>query len=161
MCLTYLITFHTYGSWLHGADRGSVDRQHNRYATPFLPADVDRLRIARKRQKQDSVNLNAKHRGVVKRAIVEVCEFRQWELRALNVRTNHVHAVVTASAPAEKVLNDFKSYATRRLREAGLCDAKSKIWSRHGSTPHLSTEEAVESACRYVIDGQGAALPEE
>ena len=58
-------------------------------------------------------------------------------------------------------MNDFKSYATRKLREAGLCDAESKVWSRHGSTRRLWTEEAVESACRYVIDGQGVELPEE
>jgi REP element-mobilizing transposase RayT len=161
MCHAYLITFHTYGSWLHGAERGSVDRHHNQYGAPLRPANAELEQAVKQRLKHDPVNLNAAQRKVVREAIVEVCEFRQWQLKAVHVRTNHVHAVVVSNATAEKVMNDFKTYATRRLREAGLCAASSKIWSRHGSTPHLLTEEAVESACRYVVDGQGAALPEE
>jgi hypothetical protein len=37
--LAYLITFNTYGSWLHGDRRGSVDRFHNRYGTPRVGAN--------------------------------------------------------------------------------------------------------------------------
>jgi hypothetical protein len=32
--LAYLITFPTYGTWLHGDERGSVDRDHNLPGTP-------------------------------------------------------------------------------------------------------------------------------
>ena len=35
--LAYLITFRSYGTWLHGDERGSVDRFHNVYGTPRLP----------------------------------------------------------------------------------------------------------------------------
>jgi len=34
--LTYLITFRCYGTWLHGAQRGSIDRFHNRYKSPYI-----------------------------------------------------------------------------------------------------------------------------
>jgi hypothetical protein len=40
--LAYLITFRTYGTWLHGDERGSVDRQHNVYGTPRLDPDAMR-----------------------------------------------------------------------------------------------------------------------
>jgi hypothetical protein len=33
-----------------------------------------------------------------------VVEYRKWELRALNVRTNHVHLVVTASLHPDTVM---------------------------------------------------------
>ena len=33
--VTYLITFPCYGSHMHGAPDGSVDRNHNRYGAPF------------------------------------------------------------------------------------------------------------------------------
>ncbi|MGQ0761444.1 MAG: hypothetical protein ACT4OT_05435 [Acidobacteriota bacterium] len=39
--LAYLITFRCYGTWLHGDERGSVDRKQNVYGTPktaFNPA---------------------------------------------------------------------------------------------------------------------------
>jgi hypothetical protein len=38
--LAYFITFSTYGSWLHGEEKGSVDRAHNLPGTPYLEADA-------------------------------------------------------------------------------------------------------------------------
>jgi hypothetical protein len=35
--LAYLITFRCYGTWLHGDERGSIDRFHNRYKSPYVP----------------------------------------------------------------------------------------------------------------------------
>ena len=43
--LAYFITFHTYGSWLHGAVSGSVDDEHNRPGPRFsnrIPSDLPR-----------------------------------------------------------------------------------------------------------------------
>ncbi|MEQ8849023.1 hypothetical protein, partial [Botrimarina sp.] len=76
-----------------------------------------------------------------------------------NVRTNHAHAVVAAAATPERVMNDFKSWATRRLRDSGLVDRSAKVWSRHGSTRYLWDKRAVEAACCYVAEGQGPDLP--
>ena|SRR5215831_11411132 len=52
-------------------------------------------------------------------------------------------------------LNSFKSYATRKLREARLLDEAIRPWARHGSTPYLWTEDDVQAAIDYVINGQG------
>ena len=57
---------------------------------------------------------------VVETAIRETCRIRKWELLALNVRTNHVHAVVSTKQIPERVLNALKANATRRLREKEL-----------------------------------------
>ncbi len=38
--LAYLITFRCYGTWLHGNDKGSIDRHHNRYGAPLIPPDL-------------------------------------------------------------------------------------------------------------------------
>ena len=34
--LAYLITFRSYGTWLHGDERSSIDRFHNRYKSPYI-----------------------------------------------------------------------------------------------------------------------------
>ena len=52
---------------------------------------------------------------VVLQALREVCLHRGWSLLAAHVRTNHVHAIVESEVPPEKVMNDFKSYASRDL----------------------------------------------
>ena len=157
--LAYFITFHTYGTWLHGTDRGSVDFTHNEYGTPVVASDERREEEEFIRLKHEPFKLGEGHRPIVERTICEVCEHRGWTLRELNVRTNHVHLVVSAPESPEKVMNDLKSHATRRLREAGLIADDAKVWSQHGSTQYLWKAESVETVCGYVRDGQGMDLP--
>ncbi|MCG8450724.1 MAG: transposase [Pirellulales bacterium] len=105
----YLITFHTYGSWLHGEAKGSVDRQHNRPTTDFAPADERRVAAMQHRMTSETVILNEAQRKSVEQTIAEVCRHRNWELLAANVRTNHVHVVIAAPVEPEKVMNDLKA----------------------------------------------------
>jgi REP element-mobilizing transposase RayT len=105
-----------------------------------------------------AVELRPEERTIVLRTIQEVCEHRGWALRAAHVRGNHVHAVVQAvraDHTPERVMNDLKAWATRRVIEAGLRPPGTRLWVRHGSTCHLWRPEAVEAACDYVVAGQG------
>ena len=94
-------------------------------------------------------------RRAVASAISEVCDYRAWRLHALNVRSNHVHVVVTSEAPVLDVLTAFKAYGTRKLRSLGLVGASEKVWARHGSTRFLRDEQDVIDAVSYVLDYQG------
>jgi REP element-mobilizing transposase RayT len=84
---------------------------------------------------------------------------RGYHLYALNVRTNHVHSVVSNKAKVERMMDSFKAYSTRALRAAGLIGMDYKPWSRHGSTRYLWTEEHIDAASDYVVNGQGGELP--
>jgi len=152
----YLVTFHTYGTWLHGTDRGSVDQTHNQYGTPLLDSDEWREQEECLRLKHPPTLLSDAGRILVDQTIREVCEHRDWTLHALNVRTNHVHVVVSAGVEPEKILNDLKAYATRRLIEAALFPPNTKVWTRHGSTRYLWKPDSMAAACQYVREGQGA-----
>lgn len=153
--LAYLITFHTYGSWLHGDAKGCVDRRHAAAGTELAPADPRRLAATQARMRQQPFKLSTAGRRLVAEVLAEVCSHRGWELHAANVRTNHLHAVVAAALLPEPVMNALKSWATRRLREAKLVPTDRKVWSRHGSTRYLWDEQAVTNACDYVMHGQG------
>jgi len=51
--LAYLITIRSYGTWLHGDERGSMDRrEYNRYGEPKIAAS--KLRETRDRNLMDS-----------------------------------------------------------------------------------------------------------
>ncbi|MFQ5463999.1 MAG: transposase [Phycisphaerae bacterium] len=156
--LAYLITFTTYGTWLHGDERGSVDREHNAYRTPYLAHNRRRARYEKSARRAEPITLDNKRRDVVRRTIVEVCTHRGWHLHALNVRTNHLHVVVSAPCTPERVMNDLKSWATRRLREGGLLDDRQSPWTKHGSTRYLWKPVHLAAACRYVLEGQGRDL---
>ncbi len=156
--LAYLITFRTYGSWLPGDARGSIDRTHNISGTPLCPPCVRREDVARSRCDQAAVWLDAAQRRVVEAAVRQVCRYRDWTLHGANVRTNHVHVVVAAPDPPEHVMNAFKSRATRALRDRGLFAMDQRPWSRHGSTRYLWTTDQLRAACEYASDEQGVDL---
>ena len=152
--LAYFISFRTYGTWLRGDERGWQDRRNNKYGSPFGQRDEGLAVRDSERLRHVPTVLTAEAREVVARTIREVCEFRAWELLALNVLSLHAHAVVDAEAPPEQVLSTLKAWATRRLREAGLFDKDTAVWSNHGSTRYLWQEEQVKRACEYALNEQ-------
>jgi REP element-mobilizing transposase RayT len=111
---------HTYGTWLHGDKRGSVDRFHNRYGSPRIAPNRNWQNYNRQALRAPPLILGPKERRAVKQAVRDTCRIRKWSLLAFSVRTNHVHIVVTAHKKAELVLNAFKANATRQLRQDGL-----------------------------------------
>ena len=156
--LAYLITFRCYGTWLHGDERGSRDRKHNKYGSAFIAANSNLVRFEFSQLKHHPSILNARQRQVVERAVREVCRHRGYLLRAVNVRTNHVHSVVAAMRKPEPVLNAFMGYSTRALRRKRLIAPDRKPWARHGSTIYLWKERDVAKAIEYVLLGQGDDL---
>jgi len=158
--LGYLITFRCYGTWLHGDERGSIDRFHNRYKTPYLPRSDRRRELNTAKLKSDPDTLTAEQRQSVDNAIREVCAHRNWFLHALNVRTNHVHIVVSIGGETPgRALNAFKAYGTRRMRLDGNWQESHSPWADKGSMRHLWNERSLALAIDYVINGQGGDLP--
>jgi REP element-mobilizing transposase RayT len=153
--LAFLITFRCYGTWLPGDERGYVDRRRNMRGHSMLGPNA-RLEAAMTRAMNHPAGvLEASARAAVGAAIREGCVREAWTLHALEVRTNHVHAVLSADVPPERAMVALKAWATRRLRREGLVGDNARPWSRHGSTRWLWTERAVHDACRYVLEGQG------
>src|SRR6266851_1249483 len=114
--LGYLITFRAYGTWLHGDERGSVDRLHRTYGTPMLPPNLQRTRYEGRLRKQPPLKLDSRMRTAIESCIRETCTIRNWSLWAFNIRTNHVHTVVSADCKPERVLSALKAHATRSMR---------------------------------------------
>jgi REP element-mobilizing transposase RayT len=157
--LAYLITFTCYGTWLHGDARGSADRTGTHApGEPYLPADPNRETFERSELTEEPYLMDGPARQVVLDAIREVCRHRGWVLHAAHVRSNHLHAVVTGDARPERVMNDFKAYASRRLNEAGGEPPGRRRWTRHGSTRYLWTEAEVRAAVEYVVLRQGRSM---
>jgi len=159
--LAYLITFRSYGTWLHGDERGSVDRFHNRYGTPYLPANPKLFEQKVRLLSHEITILRASQRQSVEEAIRETCDVRKWILRAFNIRTNHVHTVVSiGTAKPERALNAFKAYATRKMRKNGCWSSDHSPWTDKGSKRRLWNERSVQKAIEYVLYGQGEELPD-
>jgi REP element-mobilizing transposase RayT len=154
----FLITFRCYGTWLHGDERGSVDRHHRAYGTPALPPSEMRREHDRNLLKQPPVKPTSLQRPIVESAIRDTCMIRHWNLWTVNVRTNHVHAVVTANKKPDAVRSALKANATRAMREAGVWTSELSPWEFRGSKKYLWDEEQLRNAITYVECDQGKPL---
>jgi hypothetical protein len=111
--LAYHITWHTYGTWLPGDERGWVDRRE-----PEVQGGCKALRRhAQKLMVQDAVLLTVEQRLLVARVVRKHCQVHGWILHALNALRTHVHAVITAPVDPEKVRREIKAWCSRRLNE--------------------------------------------
>jgi len=151
----YFLTWTCYGTWLHGDRRESVDKDHNTFGIPRLSPDEQLREHSRRALKFPEMRLCDTSRALVDAVIREHCRIREWRLHAINVRTNHVHVVVDCGeTPPEPAMEQFKAWATRRLREAGLVEAGRVVWTEHGSTRYLFDDRGLHEAIRYVNEMQ-------
>ena len=141
--MRYFVTFACYGARMHGDESGSVDRHHNLVGSRRLEPDAQRLMAERREMLQDPYVLDQAGRAVV----LAACVHRGWNLLAAHVRSNHVHAIVEAETRPERIMNEFKSYASRELNRLGR-DGPDRKWK----------DEDVRQALRYVIEEQGEPM---
>jgi REP element-mobilizing transposase RayT len=157
--LAYHITFTTYGSWLHGDQRGSVDKDHNQYGSNFVSPNSGLHKQEQTSLKNSPIILDKNIREVVLKALLRVCGYRGWITHAVHVRSNHIHIVVSGKEKPEKMMADFKAYATRAIKKNSNNQALvRKYWSQHGSTKYLWTKENLVSTVEYVKNRQGKVM---
>ena len=118
--VTYLITFACYGCHLHGEETGSVDPAHNVPGTPLLESNPARAAWEEQHMDQPPYSLDRICHQAVLQAIQEVCGHRGWNLLAAHVRSNHVHTVVEAEIPRERVMERFQDLRQPPAESHGL-----------------------------------------
>jgi REP element-mobilizing transposase RayT len=105
--------------------------------------------------------LDSAQRHCVEASASETCKIRKWKLYAINVRTNHVHLVVSiGETKPEIALNAFKANATREMRKSACWQSARSPWSDKGSKRYLWNEKSLAQAIDYVLNGQGDDLPD-
>ena len=153
--LAYFITWTCYGTWLPGDSRGWVNRANNRFDSATMEPDENLVLQVSKNLSNLPYVLDQAARNIVLDAIIAVCRHRMWHLYAAHVRTNHVHLVVSGDATPEKMMKDFKVYASRALNQI---DSTIRRWTRHGSTRYLYDPNAIAECIDYTVHGQGCKL---
>ena len=112
MPIAYFLTWANYGTWLPGDQRCWL--LHGRGVKPPNPV-LERAVAAR--MTDDACILDDEQRLCVEKTIADHCKIRQWILHAVNCRTTHVHVVVSAKPKPDVVREQFKAWATRKLKE--------------------------------------------
>ncbi|HYV37881.1 MAG TPA: transposase [Gemmataceae bacterium] len=153
--LAYFLTWTTYATWLPGDERGWVKKGTWSVQAPD-PTWVD---TAERAVTESPVILTLPQRKIVDDVLVKHCQMRRWHLHARNVRTNHVHAVVTAAIDGEIVRSQLKAWSSRRLSEhAGLSgqgkNGQKRWWTEGGDIEWVRDDEHLYNVIRYVAELQ-------
>ncbi|MEE9311124.1 MAG: transposase [Planctomycetota bacterium] len=146
--MAWHLYYTTYGTWLHGDERGSAD------VSGYVPPNDGLEQHRRNKLEQEPFLLAQEMRTAVDSAIKEVCEHRGWKLYALNVRSNHVHVVVGNAEDRNAIIRDFKAYSTRRLRRDGLIPDDRKVWTKRCGHRYLFDDDYLNKAIHYVLHRQ-------
>ncbi len=156
MAIAYYFTWANYGTWLPGDSRWWL-----RHECGLQPPDPILELEARARMTEDACLLDDEQRQLVETTIAKHCTVRQWVLHAVNCRTNHVHVVVSAVAEPHIVREQFKAWATRRLKElersrSGIKpgEERENWWAERGWDELIDDEESLAAVNAYVRDGQ-------
>lgn len=152
--LALFLTWRTYGTWLPGDERGWIDERRNGFGEPMNVPDMRLEGAARGQMRSAPMKFTDPQRLAVDLAIREACEFRGWQVVALNVRTNHVHLVVGTDEQPSKVLNVLKGRTTTVLRTGRTVVEHRPIWARGGSRRVLWDDAAMAAAVEYVLNAQ-------
>jgi REP element-mobilizing transposase RayT len=148
--LAYFLTWTVYGTFLQGDGRWwRKRRQGPRAPQPRLEQwRADRL-------KHPVVQLSEEDQSVVQVEVRRHCDHRGWTLWVVNPRSNHVHAVVTATACSGRTVRDqLKANCTRGLRERSAVFRDRPVWSVGGDWTCLNSEDDLEQALVYAGEAQ-------
>ncbi len=156
--LAYLLTFSSYGTHLPGSEKGWVSVQRQIHGSPLLPSNPGRKAYWQAHLKEIPWVLDVEARRITLNTLLSVCRYREWIAHALHIRTTHVHAVVSGEVAPERMLSDFKAYATRALRRGLPAPRRCRYWTHHGSTRYLWNTASLNAAVEYVLNGQGAKM---
>ena len=155
--LAYHLIWTTYGTWLPGDARGWI--QSGTWSVQ--PPDPEREQATRERMTETAVLLNPEQREAVTQMIGDHCRIRAWLLHAVNVRSNHVHVVLTCDCAGEKARDQLKLWTSRRLSDlAGLTapvahKAGRRHWWTEGGDPRpIWDERYLANAVEYVVNLQ-------
>ena len=152
----YFLTFRTYGTFLHGDARESVDKNHNIYGSRKIPFKPHLQNAMKTLCGESEFILSSEMRKIILASFQKTTVHFNWRLIAAHVRSNHAHLVIQSNIDKEKTMTKLKAYATQALKAEfpALCK-RQKFWSTHGSTKLIWSEEQVFPVMHYIIAEQG------
>ena len=154
MAIAFFSTWTTYGTWLPGDPRGWYEPRRGVQLGDRLKELSAYLRAV-----ESPFRLDHAQRLLVEGTIEDHCRIRKWKLHAVNCRSNHVHALVTAvGRDIEVPREQFKTWCTRKLKELqrnlGVRQIRDDWWTERGWDEFIDDEPGFAEVLGYICEGQ-------
>ncbi len=147
------ITFGTYGTRLHYGLRPTVDKQHNRFGTPFLPFNPAEERFIRNRLNFSPGLLNDEQQSFIEDLLPVLCDRGGWDYRIGAAGTDHVHFLCDVDP-------EIHGDRVRRLVQRWLAQALCQVWpllpgqtwwAEEGSNKVVRNQPYLNNAYGYIF----------
>jgi REP element-mobilizing transposase RayT len=150
--LAYDITFGTYGTRLHGDERGTVDRRMNEPSEPIIGAEPAWEWMEYNRLRFPVREFEIAQRQLVERLLPDVCARGGWQLRVAAAGKDHVHKLLTGEADGEVIHKLLKRWLGQSLASHIPLEPEQTFWAECGSVKWVWTAEYLARVTKYVRD---------
>jgi REP element-mobilizing transposase RayT len=150
--LAYHITVGTYGTRLHGDDRGTVDRRMNRPGDPIIGHVEQWERMERAALRFPPRVFTPDQMRLVESLVPAVCDRGGWTVRARACAPDHLHVLVSGAADGSLIRKRMKRWLTQALAEHVPLEPEQTFWAECGSVKWVWTDEYLGRVDRYVHD---------
>ena len=146
---TFHVVITTYGSRLQGSERGS----HRHGTGAVIPSEGLELFHRRLMKEPEVAFHNESVRDAVHNSIMSACAQRDWIVSALNVRTNHVHILLTVfeQEDVSDAVCVIKSAVVAALQIYPEFRDR-RIWTEGASVNWIRSARYFQYAYRYVMN---------
>ena len=127
--LAYHITVGTYGTRLHGDERGTVDRAMHRPGDPIIGRVEHWERMERAKLRFPPRVFDAAQMRLIESLIPAICDRGGWTLHARAAAPDHVHVVLTAAADGQVVRTLLKRWLGQSLAGHVPLEPEQTFWA--------------------------------
>ena len=146
----YHLTFGTYGTRLHGDERGTVQRSMNKPGDPILGKCEQWEQMETRLLKFPRVLLSLDQRLTTQEAIPAICSRGGWTFVACAARGDHVHTVLRATSDGKAVRRWLKRWVGEILSSRWPMVAGATWWAECGSNKWVWTDDYLQNVYDYV-----------
>ena len=149
----YFFTFGTYGRWLHGCEKWSHSNNAGRIAPNYglYEAMTDSLQ-------SDQYAFTTSQRVWLHNAIYRYCIKNELIIDALNVRTNHIHLVISTkrNLTHAQIMMGLKGAISKLMHDEGIVPRAQRIWERRYGITTITYYKTWYYCVNYTLFEQGS-----
>jgi len=148
--LGYHLTFGTYGTRLHGDERGTVSRKQNRFGEPVIGKDPVLERLEKSQLKFPPVVFSDEQRRFVEDTLPGVCERGGWEYHIAAAQPDHVHVLLTSPNDGKAIRRWLKTWLGKELSTRWPRMPGQTWWAEGGSIRFLCNGDYFANVFEYI-----------
>jgi REP element-mobilizing transposase RayT len=155
------ITFGTYGTRLHGGDRPTVDKQHNKRGEVFVGVSAHREQFERSNLKFRPRFFTMAQRRYAEEVLLAICDRGGWGYRICAAGSDHIHLLcdVAPAVHGETVRRLVKRWLGQSLSELWPLPPKARWWADEGSNIAVDNESYLNNVFRYIAEQRTIPWP--